>query len=297
MSLIVKKNPTAPPQPIDRLDLANCIEHVKQMIPCDLPTMRTRITRLYDEGLDSKDILTMLIDRHHEKEIQFVLGEVTSKKLDLSDLTLCEDRLGINALTDENKAAWLAKFVSGRARYLCPECGYAGNGEFMSLSGCFEGWVSCHRCDHSAYSKYFTHQWTEEEKAKYEAEQAATTARFESNRVEMERQKEFLENVRIEAWEAIEQIDRYRSIHVDGTADDDTGDFPYKFEREGHEEEVERIVSLMLLGLQHGDIRMIVPWDEVVVFFKENLRATDDLSKEFERVVKSMATMLKGGKQ
>lgn len=296
MSLIVRKDPVPKPVQIDRLDLATCIEHVKQMIASDLATVRMRITRLYEEGLDSKTIISQLIERHHEKETEFVLGEVTTRRLELSDLTICEDRLGLNDLTDENKKSWLTKFTSGRARYLCPACGYAGNDEFTALKGCFAGWVSCYRCPHMAYSKYFTHAWSEEEKAAYETEQEKKSARYKEERAAAEQRDEVLANVRQEATLALEWIDRYRAIHIDGRADEDDGQFPYKFEREDHLDEIERIVRVMLSGLKHP-IPMIVPSDEVIKFFIANLKPSDDLDSEFERVARLMEKMLTGGKQ
>lgn len=287
MSLIVKQEPDQngkTPQPeLDRSELALCIGHCDQMVRCSIEILRPRIIRLFEEGLDKATIINALIARHHVKEEAKTLGEIPHDYLTIDDLTLIENQMGLNELSEENKTAWLEKFQSGRARYLCPTCGYAGNGEFWHYPAGMGDLMSCYQCGHVAYSKYFTRAWTPEEQAQYEAEQAARSDQFAKQRrekVELEaRRKAFMDDIRKDAWKALEQIDHYQTVELDGTDEED-----YKFEQHPdgfedlHQDAIDILSDLIILPLKEGSINLRYPWDSIVGFFKKNLQAaTDDV--------------------
>lgn len=283
MSLIVNPDqnskPTKP-QGDDRSELAMCIGHCDQLVKGPIDVLRTRITRLFEEGLDKQTVIAALLGRHHEKQEAKLLGEVAVDYLTLDDLTVVENQMGINKLTEENRAHWLEKFQSGRARYLCPECGYAGNGEFWHFPPSMGDLLSCYQCGHAAYSKYFTRMWTPAQQAQYETEQAARSAAFErqrQERTELEaKRKIFMESIRADALKALEQIDRHQWVELENE-DIET----YRFNPDPDEfdnmygDSLDILSDLIILPLKDGS-SLRYPWDEIVAFFKTNLQPSKE---------------------
>lgn len=183
MSLIVK--PDKQTEAEDKSELARCIQHVKQMVAGSLDQIRERVTRLFEEGIDRNIIVNALLARKHQKHETFILTGKGEDGLTFSDFDVIEKEMGLTEPTEENRAYWREKFEMGRAKYLCPQCGYAGNDEFFRDPMNF---VSCHLCQHTAYSGYFT-RWSDDEREQYEKEQSEKSAKFAQERAEAEAQR------------------------------------------------------------------------------------------------------------
>jgi hypothetical protein len=173
----------------------------------DIEKVRPKVIRLLEEGLTFDQICKGLIAVANAKEDDQTLGLRASSKTTVADLDTVAEKFGINADTPENRAAWEKKFKDGRARYWCPKCGYAGNGEF-GRGLCDD--ILCFRCTFSGDSRYFTRKWTTEEQAEYEEQ--VRREREEHDHLYLEktkqarRQFEFMQKLKSEAVTVVKQL-------------------------------------------------------------------------------------------
>lgn len=291
-------------------ELIQCIEAVTQMMGKSVDAqldprgfkeqVRTRVTRLFEEGLDQKLILDLLIARQHEKHDQLVLDEVNHDYLDLGDFNIIEKTVGLNEPTLENRQRWELKFKEQRALYLCPQCGYTGTSEFKDVSKTFglPDYIACPLCSYFEYRRFFTRDWTPEEQAAFEK---ARTERREAQaaehvaKTELEaRQKKIRDKIRVDAVKAVRVLDELQWTLVGEPAED------YGWDESLAESQITCVSQLMIRPTFEGGLA--VPWDEVVAFFKGNLRPSEDLEAmqaDFNRVAKAfnmeMLTAMTGG--
>lgn len=268
------------------MNSAQCIEHVTRMMDSALVTfgdVRPAITRLFEEGIAGEAIINLLIERQHKKHEQMILGRLPKDHLDMFDIRYVETALGVNEKTPENKQHWSEKFESGRARYICPQCGYAGNEEFRSLPDFGTPMLACYACDFWDDPRYFTRKWTADEQQSFEKVRAKKTA-LKVKREELERrQAEFVAALRTEAVKAVKEIDAHQ---WDMMGED------YEYVTEEAEPRVLLVMAIMARSVPP------MPYDEVVAYFKEHLKPKDNYDgtvTEFARVAcnyDKMATKL-----
>jgi hypothetical protein len=277
-------------------ELVNCIEHVYQlMAKCestDRAEVRRRIIRLFEEGIGTKAIIDALLVVASQKHEQRVLLDLSPSSDNLSDADFneVEKILGVNEPTPENKAHWEEKFRSGRARYWCPSCGYSGNDEFTSLDKIgLTGVIRCSQCPYFEDARYFTRKWTPEEHQAFEAERTARRAAVSTRRVadaELKAKRATQQAaVRSEAVKAAKLIDEYQWTL--------SGEDPEDYEYVELESAIRTVMNLMLRPTAVGQLP--VPPDDLVAYFKSNLRPTDDLEaaqKEFNRCVREYDAMV-----
>lgn len=263
------------------MSTTQAIEHVTLLLEPALVTLnevRPLIVRLVEEaGLDASTIISMLIDRQHQKREDVVMGKALNDRLGISDLRSLIAELRMNEPTEENRAIWRRKFESGTASNLCPRCGYAGtNEEFNSA----DTLTVCPLCSFVEDTRYFKNVWSADEKAAFEKERAAKAAlRLEHEELER-RQAEFMATLRGEAMKAVEEIDRHQG---------DLAGEAYGFVAEEAEPRIRKIMALM------GRTVPPIPYDDVVVHFKANLRPKEDyeaMQTEFARVAKNYDVMM-----
>ena len=108
--------------------------------------------RLNEDGLSPKTLIEVIIAIKKEKNLARALKGQEPVTATLCDLRSIRRRLGMDAQTPENRALWRKKFEEGRAKHLCPNCGYAGNQEF---EGGFADFRYCPVCYRTAYYRYF----------------------------------------------------------------------------------------------------------------------------------------------
>lgn len=282
-------------------ELTSCIQAVEGLMSksswTDGMQLRKQIVRLFEEGVDMKTIINALVARAHEKEEEVILQGLSpsSRHLNNDDLTAIERTLGINDPTPENQAAWERKFREGRARYWCPnpECGYAGNSEFRDGRATGIGLMQCCQCGRLVDDeRYFTRRWTPEEQAAYERDRDARRAASEAKRLaatELKRKQESqTKEVRSEAVAAVKAIDEFQWV-LDG---DDAESFVW--DEHDAEKRIRTVSSLMLRPLMFG--KLVVPADDVVAYFKANLKPADDddlqaAAREFNRCAQSFDRM------
>lgn len=255
-------------------ELTECIELVHGLMKDDLYIQHDRsllmkpLTRLIEEGVTKKDIVDLLVARKHVKQEEFVLGKRNHDHLSLDDLREVEKILGVNEITLVNQAAWTEKFKSGRAKYWCPKCGYAGNEEFRDLKLLGGDILGCYQCGHMAYVKYFTRAWTPEEQTKYETEQQAIRAAHdEKEAADKElrlRQQASEAAVHDDAILIAQALDRF--IWVENEGDDD-----------GYQWDETLSDSVWLVRkMTYLLTRRQVSVDTVIEYFKTNLKVPDD---------------------
>lgn len=130
----------------------------------DVKELRDVIARLFREDITTETLIDFINERRHEREAQ-----------DLPDLPTVGDLTGfLRSLlepTDDNRERWVVRFKSGHAQYLCPECGYAGDGDDFKTPDSGSSLV-CGACGCLKDRRYFTRSWSSDEQAAYEAEQA-----------------------------------------------------------------------------------------------------------------------------
>ena len=276
-------------------ELTTCIQAVSGLMSQSETTnpkeLRKRIVRLYEEGIDTKTLIAALIARGHEKEEELILsgGSLDSLPLTISDLTAVERTLGINDITPENRAAWEKKFREGRALYWCPECGYAGNGEFNKGGVFGPSFMFCYQCNYvAADPRYFTRSWTPEEQAAFEAEIQARRAAVDAKRVadaELKSKRATQQAaIRSEAVKAARVIDEYQWTL--------SGEDPEDYEYVELESAIRTVMNLMSRPTAVGQLP--VPADDLVTYFKSNLKPTDDLEmsqQEFNRCAREYDAM------
>lgn len=128
----------------------------------DPKVVRDIIAALLREDISLEAIVKFLIKTGHHRE-----------KADLPEKPTVDDlRALLQSLRDpspENREIWADRFNSGHARYMCPSCGYAGDGDDFKTpdSG---GSIVCTTCGCFKNVRYFT-RTSPDELAAYEAEQ------------------------------------------------------------------------------------------------------------------------------
>lgn len=246
----------------------------------DVAAVRPKVIRLLEEGLTFKQICALLIAVANEKDDDVTLGLRASNRTSLRDLDAIAERVGINADTPENRQRWEEKFKSGRAKYLCPKCGYAGNGEFTRGIG---GDTHCFHCSFSGDTRYFTRAWTPEEQAAHEEQCRQEMAEYEQkhfNRLEQERRRSSL-------------INRLRpdAVRVVKTLLEEAGD---TFDDELCDTQIKWCIQIMSRPLQH---RMPpIPPDELIETFRAELDPTVETYDQLEKVARRIDQMA-GGQQ
>ena len=299
-------------------ELATCIDAVAQMLgKCieaqfDQRSFRreviAKVTRWFEEGLDMKAVIALMLERQREKRQALALGENNHDHLNIGDFGVIEKEIGLNEVTPENKKRWEEKFKSGRAKHLCPHCGYAGNGEFVEMTVVGPGVIRCGRpgCGYFAYHKYFTRDWTPEEQARYEQEQQARhesqAAAAATREAVAERRRKLQAKVRAEAIAAVKTIGKFQ-CDLNGDDPEEWSAIEQSIE-EVAELQIKRIMQLMLF-YHNSEGAPPVPQEDIVAFFKSHLQKTeaDDgeaSSKEFERCAKAFwfdmtTTTMEGG--
>ncbi len=156
-------------------ELAEVMEVVFKLISKEATNERELsdvISRILQEGVTKTVLVDFIIARNHEREEQ-----------DLYGLTTFEDIQGfLRALrtpTPDNLRRWERRFKSGEVQYLCPDCGFSGNSgvlnitdrrrpDFCTTDGAN---IHCMTCGCFKNERYFTHKWTPDEQAAFEAEQ------------------------------------------------------------------------------------------------------------------------------
>ena len=272
-------------------ELTSCIEHVKNMMsktypPITLADIRPQIVRLFEEGVTMKSIVDLLLKRQHDLHEEMVLGLRNHDHLSPDDFKVIERSLGVNESTPENREHWESKFRSGRARYWCPQCGYAGNEEFPNGKGGFGSNVMwCYLCGHLVGDpRYFTREWTTEEQKAHEAQRDSRRAELEAKRIaegELKRQRTAqIASVRSDAVKATREIELHQWL-LNGDDED-----AFSWDEHDAEKRIRTITALMLRPLNFG--RLPIPADDLIIYFKENLKPSDDddlqaSAKEFNR--------------
>jgi hypothetical protein len=281
-------------------ELTSCIQAVEGLMSksswTDGMQLRKQIIRLFEEGVDMKTIIDALIARAHEKEEEVILQGLSpsSKYLSNDDLTTVERALGINDPTPENRAAWEMKFKEGRARYWCPnpECGYSGNDEFRDGRATGTGLMQCPQCGRLVDDmRYLTRKWTPEEQAAFEAERNARVAEWEAKRAaegELKRQRDAqIASVRSDAVKATREIELHQWL-LNGDDED-----AFSWDEHDAERKIRTVIALMLRPLNFG--RLPIPADDVVAYFKQTMKDSDDdlqaANKEFNRCAQSFDKM------
>jgi hypothetical protein len=272
-------------------ELTQCIELVIQMMGKSVAAqldargfceqVRARVTRLFEEGLDMKTIVDLLIERQHEKE-----NSDHGAHLDQGDFSVIEKKIGLNDPTPENRTRWGTNFSDGRARHLCPQCGYAGNSEFRDCKSLgLADYIQCPLCYCFEYRQFFTRDWTPDEQATFEKERTATRKAQAEKRIAQaereQRQKKMLDELRSEAVKAVKIIDELQWSLMGESPDD------YLWDEELVKHEIRRVMELIVRPTFEGALP--VPWDDVVAFFKANLRPSEDAetaAQEFDRCAK-----------
>ena len=235
----------------------------------------SRLTRWFEEGLDLKTVIEVLIERQKEKQDALVLGEINHDYLDLGDFDVIERKMGINEVTPANRSRWQEKFKSGRAKYICPQCGYAGNSEFVEMDATFgRDFLRCGLgCGYFGYCKYFTREWTPEEQATFEQECEAkrqANAAAATQKAELDaRRKKLFDKVRAEAVAAVNAIEEFQWV-LNG---DDIE--AWSFDEREADDEIKRVMQLILRPQIEG-WGPLVPQDEIVSFFKANMKPCGD---------------------
>jgi hypothetical protein len=127
----------------------------------DPKELKDVITRLFREGVDLEALIAFILERGHERQRQ-----------DLPELTTVDDLKGflrsLREPSPANRKRWQARFKSGQAIYLCPQCEYAGTDDFKTPD---DANVLCGVCGCFKDKRYFTRTWSADEQATYEAEQ------------------------------------------------------------------------------------------------------------------------------
>jgi hypothetical protein len=278
-------------------EFVQCVEAITQMMSKSVEAqldprgfreqIRSRLTRLFEEGLDMTTVIGLLIARQHEKAEEKILDQCSHDHLDLSDFNVVEKQLGLNDLTPANRERWTAKFKEGRAKYWCPSCGYSGNDEFRDVGKAIgtRDYLMCPQCHVLEYVRFFTRDWTPEEQATYVTERKAKQDALASARIAKadleQRQKAKLAEFRAEAIKAVKAIDELRWSLLGEDSED------WLWDEESKNYEIRSVMRLMLRPTLLGGLA--VPQDDVVAFFKANLKPADDLEMsraEFDRCAK-----------
>jgi hypothetical protein len=279
-------------------ELTSCIEHVRNMMsktypPVTLADIRPQIVRLFEEGVTMKPIVDLLVARQHELHEEMVLGLRNHDHLSPDDFKIIERTLGVNELTPENREHWEAKFRSGLARYWCPQCGYAGNDEFPTGKGGFGSkYMWCYLCGHLVDDpRYFTRSWTPEEQKAHEAQRDKRRAELEAKRIaegELKKKRDAqIASVRSDAVKATREIELHQWL-LNGDDED-----AFSWDEHDAQRKIRTVIALMLRPLNFG--RLPIPADDVVAYFKQTMKDSDDdlqaAAKEFNRCAQSFDKM------
>lgn len=296
-------------------ELVTCIDAVAQMMGKCIEAqfdqrgfhrqVIAKVTRWFEEGLDMKAVIALMLERQREKQQALVLGENNHDHLNLGDFAVIEKKIGLNEVNPENKKRWEEKFKSGRAKYLCPHCSYSGNSEFGEMAVFGSGFIRCGRpgCGFFAYRQYFSRDWTPEKQATYEQEQqarhASQAAAAATRAAVAERRRKLQAKVRAEAIAAVKQIGTFQ-WELNGNDPEEWTGIEQSIE-EVMETEIKRIMQLMVF-YHNSEGAPPVPGEDIVAFFKTHLEPTgdDELdSQAFERCAKAfwfdMTTTMEGG--
>lgn len=196
----------------------NSIDHatatcVSLMSPhsTDPKELRDIVVALFREDMTLEEIVKFLIETGHRRE-----------KADLPEKPTVEDLKGLlrslQEISPENRAVWADRFNSGRAQYLCPRCGYAGNKDEFKVFAGTTTVVSCGLCSWLADERYFTRRWTADEQAAYEAERVRlnVSREAEARRKREKRQRAVeLEPKVNEILQALEGVGGYENFAED----------------------------------------------------------------------------------
>jgi hypothetical protein len=292
-------------------ELTTCIEHITNMIPGEgIPSLgyssvpqevRSRIVRLFEEGVTMKQIVNLLVARQHTKHEEKVLGKRNHDRLQIEDLKEVEKILGVNDTSDpENRELWAEKFQTGRAKYWCPQCGYAGNDEFRDLKSCGD-FIGCYQCAYFDDPRYFTRAWTPEQKADFETKRRAKAAASEAERIAEAELRKHQQNlsaaVHDDAVKATEAIDRFMSTEWGGEDDDE---YRWDEELDTCRKMAQRMTQTMVRAAGLG---RSISVDEIVSYFKDHLNpkiydvtnAFPNVIGEFNRVASMYDQILKEG--
>lgn len=288
-------------------ELAKAVEYVNtvmsRMENAPSPNwIRDRVTRLFDEGVSFKQIVDGLLARQHVRDDEKALGLRKTNALDMTDLDAVEQALGINELTEVNRALWAEKFHSGQASYWCPKCGYAGNKEFemplyhFNVAGSSWGNGGLYRCylcnEFFDDERYFTRAWTPEEQAAHEAERREYFAAQAAKRVEAE---EF-RKARAAQTSTFQERARAIAKAIDAWLWVEMGDDPesYEWDEASMQWMVTSLKQLLTAAL---DCEVAVKAQDVIAFFKANLKPPYDpqfIESEFQRAAALYIAQLKG---
>lgn len=282
-------------------DRARCIQLVWQMLGSSeerFKEIQQRVLRLCDEGVTLKMFGDALNERKHEKDEAKWLGDspTGTVKLTFKDLDLITKQFGVYEDTPANRERWAARFADGRVKYLCPRCSYSGNGEFTVMGD----EMMCFKCRHMADPRYFTQKWKPGEREGFEAERqaeiaehnrryleqaAASAAKFADQQRKQKVWEDFVAKHRADAVEATKAIDGFQFIKRTG---DSPEDYPYD-EDDVDKEKFDLVLDLMAHSMKYG---CVIPWDEIVGYFKENLQGLDDDLRDFRFVASQMKEMM-----
>jgi hypothetical protein len=259
-------------------ELTSCIEHVRNMMsktfpPVTLADIRPQIIRLFEEGVTMKPIVDLLVARQHTLHEEMVLGLRNPDHLSPGDIRVIERTLGVNELTPENREHWEAKFKSGRARYWCPQCGYAGNDEFRNGKSLgLPNYIACYQCSYLEDSRYFSRGWTPEQQAAFEGERQARRAASEAKRIaesELKSQRGAqVASVRQGAIKVAREIELHQWL-LNGDEED-----TFSWDERQGEKRIRTVTALMLRPLNFGGLP--IPADDLIAYFKANLKPPED---------------------
>jgi hypothetical protein len=280
-------------------DRARCVQLVWQMLGSSqerFKEIQQRVLRLCDEGVTLKMFGDALNERKHEKDEAKWLsdGPMNTTRLTFKDLDAVAAGFGIYEDTPANRQRWAARFSDGRARFLCPRCGYSGNGEFTTVGD----ELMCFKCRYMADARYFTQKWKPGEQEAFEAERqakiaednrryleqaAVSAAKFAEQQRRQRAWEDFVAKHTADAVKATKAIDLFQFVKRTG---EDPEDY---FDGEVDKEKFDLVLDLMAHSTKSGPV---IPWDEIVGYFKENLQGLDDDLRDFRFVATQMREMM-----